>query len=88
MYEQLTFHSKKGSSYSFVESKVRSKMIDWKQRLSWLLTRRTSITTIFRSHLLLRNFHMNDQYIEIFNGLQEFDSDSCVVNNFFDVRKE
>ena len=88
MYEQLTFHAKKGSSDSFVESKVQSKMTYWKQRLSWLLTRRISITTIFRSDLLLRNFHVNDQHIEIFDGSQEADSDSCVLNNFFDVRKE
>jgi len=73
MYEQLTFHAKKGSSDSFVESKVQSKMTYWKQRLSWLLTRRISITTIFRSDLLLRNFHVNDQYIEIFDGSQESD---------------
>ena len=38
--------------------------------------------------LLLRNFHVNDQHIEIFDGSQEADSDSCVLNNFFDVRKE
>ena len=31
---------------------------------------------------------MNDQHIEIFDGSQESDSDSCVVNNFLDVRKE
>ena len=88
MYEQLTFHAKKGSSDSFVESKVQSKMTYWKQRLSWLLTRRIPITTIFRPDLLLRNFYVNDQHIEIFDGLQEADSDSCVLNNFFDVRKE
>ena len=88
MYEQLTFHAKKGSSDSFVESKVQSKMTYWKQKLSWLLTRRISITTIFRSDLLLRNFHVNDQHIQIFDGSMDADSDSCVLNNFFDVRKE
>ena len=31
---------------------------------------------------------MNDQHIEIFDGSKEADSDSCVLNNFFDVRKE
>ena len=31
---------------------------------------------------------MNDQHIEIFDDLQEADSDSCVLNNFFGVRKE
>ena len=33
---------------------------------------------------------MNDQHIplEIFDGSQEADSDSCVLDNFFDVRKE
>ena len=36
----------------------------------------------------LRNFHVNDQHIEIFDGSQEADSDSCVLNNFIDVRKE
>ena len=41
-----------------------------------------------RSDLLLRKFHVDDQHIEIFDGLQESDSDSCVLNNFFDVRKE
>ena len=88
-YEQLALHAKKGSSDSFVESKVQSKMIYWKQRLSWLLTRRISITTIFRSDLLLRNFHVNDQHIQIFDGSIDADSDSCVLNNFcFDVRKE
>ena len=49
---------------------------------------RISITTIFRSDLLLRNFHVNDQHIEIFDGSQEADFDSCVLNNFFDMRKE
>ena len=63
-------------------------MIYRKQRLSWLLTHQILITTIFRSDLLLRNFHVNDQHIEIFDGSQEADSDSCVLNNFFDVRKE
>ena len=29
-------------------------------RLSWLLSRQISITAIFRSDLLLRNYHMND----------------------------
>ena len=29
-----------------------------------------------------------DQHIEIFDGSQEADFDSCVLNNFFDVRKE
>ena len=71
-----------------MESKVQSKMTYWKQRLSWLLTRRVSITTIFSSELLLKNFHVNDQHIEIFDGSQEADFDSCVLNNFFDVRKE
>ena len=43
-----------------------------------------------RSDLLLRNFHVNDQHIEIFDGSIDADSDSCVLNNFFffDVRKE
>ena len=49
---------------------------------------RISITTIFRSDLLLRNFHVNDQHIQIFDGSMDADSDSCVLNNFFDVRKE
>ena len=40
------------------------------------------------SDLLLRDFHVNDQHIEIFDGSKEADSDSCVLNNFFDVRKE
>ena len=73
-----------------MESKVQSKMTYWKQRLSWLLTHRISIRTIFsfRSDLLLRNFHVNDQHIEIFDGSKDADSDSCVLNNFFDVRKE
>ena len=31
---------------------------------------------------------MNDQHIEVFDGSQEADSDSCVLNNFFDVREE
>ena len=44
-------------------------------------------TTIFRSALLLRNFHVNDQHIEMFDGLQEADSDSCVVHNFLEWEK-
>ena len=31
---------------------------------------------------------MNDQHIQIFDGSMDADSDSCVLNNFFDVRKE
>src|SRR6056300_641965 len=64
MYEQLTFHAKKGSSDSFVESKVQSKMTYWKQRLSWLLTFRISITTIFRSGLLLGKQFSTHSHIE------------------------
>ena len=56
--------------------------------IDWLLTRRISIAAISRSDLLLRNFHVNDQHIEIFDGSQKADSDSRVLNNFFDVRKE
>ena len=40
------------------------------------------------SDLLLRNFHVNELLIEIFDGPQESDSDFCVLSNFFDVRKE
>ena len=31
---------------------------------------------------------MNDRHIQIFDGSHEYDSDSCVVNNFFDVRRD
>ena len=31
---------------------------------------------------------MNDQHIQIFDGSMDADSDSCVLNNFFGVRKE
>ena len=71
-YEPIDISCKKGNSDSFVESKVQSKMTYWKQRLSWLLTRRISITTFFRSDLLLRNFHVNDQHIEIFGNIRWF----------------
>ena len=54
----------------------------------FILTRRISIATIFRSDSLLRSFRVNYQHIEIIDDSQESNSDSCVVNNFFDVRKE
>ena len=84
MHKQLTFHAKNGSSDSFVESEVQSKMIYWKQRLSWLLTRRISIPTIFRSDPLLKTQYsvlknFSNEHIQLF-GSQE--SDSCVVSNF------
>ena len=36
MYEQLTFHAKKGTGDSFVESNVRRRIIYWKKRLFFL----------------------------------------------------
>ena len=65
--------------------KVQSKMICWKKILSWPLTRWITITTIFRSVLLLRNFLINDQHIvRIWFW---FLCCYCVIaNKFFDVR--
>ena len=34
------------------------------------------------------HIYVNDQHIQIFDGLIDADSDSCLLNNFFDVRKE